>query len=149
MTDASRADSQVDGPGSPTNFGALQERVRNIDVRLAELATSLRETNMAVREATQAMAGLGKPRWSVWIGGGTLICIVTGAMWGLAISPIIDRVKVLEAMSLTIVPREVHIEKWAQIKEDMQRIENEISQRASKDDLNRVIIEIDRKLSKR
>ncbi len=67
----------------------------------------------------------------------------------MAISPISDRVKSLELASTTIVPREMHIEKWAQAKEDMNRLENEISQRASKDDLNRMAFDLLQKIEKK
>jgi hypothetical protein len=143
MSDNSpKADMQVDGPGSPTNFGALQERVRNIDVRLGELTE-------AVKEATMAMSLLGKPKWQVWIGLGTLVVGASVAMWNLAITPVSDRVRALEMSAMTIVPREVHIEKWAQNKEDFQRVENEILQRATKDDLNRMAFDLLQKIEKK
>jgi len=148
-----RADAQVDGPSSLTNFGVMQERVANFDRRFAELAASLEKTKVALDKATDAISSLGKPKWSLWLSTGALISLVTGGVWGLAISmaisPISDRVKSLELASTTIVPREMHIEKWAQAKEDMNRLENEISQRASKDDLNRMAFDLLQKIEKK
>lgn len=143
-----KADAIVNEPGSLSNFGALQERVRGIDLRLGDLAVSLKETNVALRSAIEAMSLLGKPKWQLWSGFATVIVAATVGMWNLAIAPIGARVTSLEQSASTFVPREVHIEHWEQQKVELNRIENEISARATKDDLNRLIIELDRRLPK-
>ncbi len=126
-------------------LGALTQRVIHTEEKLTEIKGELRDLNVSIRELNSTIAAMGKPKWQVWSGISTLIVVVTGGVWGLAISPINDRVNKLET---SYVSRDVHIEKWAQTKEDFQRVENEISQKASKDDINRLIIDIDQRLPK-
>jgi hypothetical protein len=127
-----KADSPIDGPNSPSNFGVLAERVANFDRRLGELALSLEKTNVALDKATDAMGMLGKPRIALWLGAGTLICLVTGAMWNIAIVPIGERVR----------------DDRVQIKEEIQSLRSDLSNKASKEDLNNKLFELIQKYKK-
>jgi hypothetical protein len=130
---AVKTDDGANGTRTQLNFGVLQERVANFDRRLVELSASLERTNVALNKATEVMASLGKTKWPVLFAGGTLICVVTAGAWGLAISPINDRMK----------------DDRTSVKESIQRLESEIALKASKDDLNRVIIDVDKRLPRK
>ena len=122
-----KADAQANGPGSQSNFGVVQERVRNLEQRLGDLASSLKETNVAVRDAARAIEQAGKTKWPILIGVSTVICVITGAVWNIAISPLAERIKVIE---LSYVPERVHHDRWEQEDRDRQRLEEEIRGKA-------------------
>jgi hypothetical protein len=106
---------------------------------------------MAERQArvSPSDARRSKPHYQTWAAIGTLVFTLMAGAWWLAITPINERIKSIEVSDSVIVPREVHIEKWAQFDHEIQRLENEISARATKDDLNRLIIECDRRMPKK
>jgi hypothetical protein len=124
----------------------LKRRVIHTEDRLTEIKTELRELNVSVRELNATITTTSKPNYQVCGIFGTLFCTVTAGMWFLAITPINDHLKGIDALDAVILPREVSIEKWGNIDKDVLRLENEIDQRATKDDLNRLIIDIDRRL---
>lgn len=136
-----RAEDQL--ANGDTAFVDLKRRVIHAEDRLSEIKSELRELSASVRELNTTIASMGKPHYQTWTAFAGLFCTVSAAVWWLAITPINDRVKWLETSS---VPKEVLVEKWAQNDREFQRIENEIAARATKDDLNRLIIETDRRL---
>jgi hypothetical protein len=101
-----------------TAFVDLRRRVIHAEDRLSEIKSELRELNSSVKEPNNTVANMSKPHYQTWGIFGTLFCTVTAGVWWLAISPINDRVKAIEVASSVIVPREVHIEKWAEINRD-------------------------------
>lgn len=123
-------------------MGALQQRLFHAEDKLLEIKGELRELNLSIKELNGTISNMGKPKWQVWIGASTLICVVTAAAWGLAISPISDRLKSMEIAANGFVPREVHIEKWAQIEKAIQANQNEIrrldERSATKGDIDRL-----------
>ncbi len=131
-----------------TAFVDLRRRVIHAEDRLAEIKSELRELNGSVKELNATILGMGKPHFQTWAAIGTLVASVTAGAWWLAIAPISDRVKAIEVMDTNFVSRELHIEKWAEESKELQRLEDEIAGRVTKDDLNRLIIDIDRRLSK-
>ena len=141
-----KADANVDGPGSPSNFGVVQERVRNIEIRLGEISEALKETNKTIREASAAMGQFGKPQYSLWIGFLTIFLTVLGAGWFIVIDPLHRDISHLE---ITSVSREVNIERTNEVDKHFLRLEHELEGRALKDDLNRLIIEVDKRFMKK
>lgn len=127
-------------------LGELKQRVLHTEEKLTEIKVELRDLNISIKELNSTIANMGKPKWQVLLGAGTLICLVTGGIWTLVITPLSDRVKAIES---TYVPKDTHLERWAQEKEDLQRIENSIKDRVSKDDFNRLIIDIDKRLGRK
>lgn len=138
-----KADAPVDGPGSLSNFGVVQERVRNIEIRLGEISEALKETNKTLREATSAMGRLGMPQYGLWIGAGAIFLTISGAVWATVIEPLHREIAHLETST---VPREVNIERMNDVDKHFLRLEHSLEGMATKDDLNRVIIEIDKRL---
>jgi chromosome segregation ATPase len=129
-----------------TAFVDLKRRVIHAEDRLSEIKSELRELNASVRELNTTIANMGKPHYQTWTAFAGLFCTVSAAVWWLAVTPLNDRLKTLENVAATAVSRDVLVEKWAQTDKEFQRIENEIAARATKDDLNRLIIETDRRL---
>lgn len=131
------ADSK-NGDNGPTNFGALRERVNNIDKRLGELVDGMDALNKTILEAS-------KTKWGELIGFATIICLVLGGLWLLVVIPIKDDIKDLKLSSMTAKEgnsRELYVDR------EMLRLENDLKDKANKDDVNRLIIEIDRRLPK-
>ena len=133
------ADDPVHGMNGQTSFDVLKERVAHIDDRLKEIAKSLEVLNTTINEAS-------KPKWHLLIPGTALLAGFCWYALELIANPIEQRVKVLE---MEIVPHDVHVEKWAQNKEDIERLENEIKGCATKDDMNRLIIDFDQRLPRK
>lgn len=131
------------------NVAVLRQRILGAEDKLLDIKSELRDLNLSIKELNAGVMTMGKPKWSIWISAGALLSVVTGAVWGLAIAPLNDRVRMLETATLAFVPREVYTEKWAEAKEERTRMENDIAQRVTKDDLNRLIIDIDRRLPKK
>jgi hypothetical protein len=129
-----------------TAFVDLKRRVIHAEDRLSEIKAELRELNGSLRELNATIANVGKPHYQTWTAFAGLFCTVSAAVWWLAITPINDRLRTLESFATTAVSRDMLVEKWTQTDKELQRIENEIAARATKDDLNRLIIETDRRL---
>lgn len=129
-----------------TAFVDLKRRVIHAEDRLAEIKLELRELNASVKELNATIANMGKPNYQTWGAGAGLFCTVTAAIWWLAITPVNDRLKALDNFAAGTVPKDVLVEKWTQTDKELQRLENEIASRATKDDLNRLIIDTDRRL---
>ncbi len=149
MTDESfQQGSAPDEPmwGRASNLGRLEQRVVHTENDVAEIKNGLRSLDMSIKDLNSVIANIGKPQYQIWGVFGTLFCTITAGAWWLAINPINERVRYIESI---IVPREVHVEKWAQADRETLRLESEIASLATKDDLNRLIIEIDRRLPKK
>lgn len=116
---------EQDSFGSQTNFGVIQERVKNIENRLCELAVSLKETNIAVHKAALAIEQVGKTKWGLLIAAATLFCLVTGGVWGviwaLVLTPINDKAIDLKSMELLLASQE---------RLDVQHLEDELKNKA-------------------
>jgi hypothetical protein len=122
-----RADAQMSGPGSQTNFGAVQERVRHFEEKLEDLVDSVKDTNLAVQRLAETVSEAGKTKWGILIAGATLFCIATGAVWTVSISPISERITDLRA----------------QERLDMQHIEDEIKNKADSAVIDKTIDKLD------
>lgn len=133
-----RADAQVNGSGGPTNFGVVQERVRNLEQRVGELVAAIEKTNEAVHEMAIAIGQAGKTKWGLLIAGATLICLVTAGVWTvvwtLLVSPINDRVIDIKAMAAGSV---------AQERLDVQHLEDELRTKADSAGIEKTIDRLD------
>jgi len=131
-----------------TEFGKLQQQAETISVEL-----------QAIR---QDMKKLTNPNYANLIAGATLMVIGIGSLWGIAIRPISDA---LTNMQADLMKKDLIIEKFGEHDRDLAAIHSDLATKASKedvvvlhgalndkaakDDLNRVIIDIDRRLPKR
>ena len=118
-----------------SNFAALRERVNNIDRRLAELVRSIERLNNTIQEA-------GKTKWATITGFAGVTLTALAGMWLLVVIPIKDDIKDIKSLSFSKdneAGRESYVDK------ELSRLENGLKDKASKDDLNRLIIEIDRR----
>ncbi len=135
--DGHLADSKNgNGNNGLSNFGALRERVNNIDKRLGELVESMITLNTTIHEAS-------KTNWGQLIGFATVICVVLGGLWILVIIPIKDDLKDLRVSTLT-AKEEGSRERY--VDRELLRLEADIKEKAAKDDLNQIIYEINRRL---
>jgi hypothetical protein len=123
--DDDRAHAQEDE--SQPNFGIVQERVRNFETKLIELVDTVKDTNRSVQKLADSMLDSAKPKWAVWIAAATLFCIVTGAMWTVAINPISER----------------EIEEAAQERLDIQRLDSELRNKADSSSIEKTIDKLD------
>ena len=118
-----------------SNFGALKERVNNIDRRLGELVFSLEKVSFTIQEA-------GKTKWTTITGLASVVFAALAGIWLLVIIPIKDDIKDIRSVAVT---RDNEHGRESYVDKELLRFEAELKDKASKDDLNRVIIEIDRR----
>lgn len=129
-----RADDK-NGDSGQSNFGALQERVLNIDKRLGDIVDRFDKLTDAIHE-------VGKTKWTTLTGFALVAFTVLGGLWLLVVIPIKDDIKDLRTGT---VSKDSDVGRSAYVDKEMLRLEGALKDKASKDDLNRLIIEIDRR----
>lgn len=125
------ADSR-NGESELSNFGALRERVNNIDKRLGELVEGVDALNKTIHEA-------GKTKWGELIGFSSIVCLVLGAMWLLIVVPVKDDIKALQVGTMTAkeeAAREIYVDR------ELLRLESDLKEKASKEDVRGPIADI-------
>lgn len=93
-----------------SNFGALEQKVANLEGWLDDIKHDIKDLNVSIKDLSTSIMSLTQPKWSSWIAGATLFCLVTGAMWQLAIRPVEVQVA---RLATEVVPRDVLDERRA------------------------------------
>jgi hypothetical protein len=84
-----RADDQ--GPyqaQGTSNFGALEQKVVNVEKWIDEIKTDIRKLSEGIQGLSVSILTLNRPQWMPLIAAATLFLAATGGVWKLAIQPL-------------------------------------------------------------
>lgn len=124
MAEAAKADDPSSGFNwnGLSKFGVLEEKVRSVERSIEEIKADFGSIEIQIHNLHKDVLDSRAPNWGV-ISGWVVVMFLA---WGLVISPIQDNIKEIKTSLREMVPRETHLEKWAEADKQMLEIKSKL-----------------------